>query len=186
MRKQGHIGPVQSGRRQLGFNLIELVVTLTIGVLLLTLGAPVFANYVANARATTPSQQLLRDLVAARTEASRTGFVTSVVSAGEEWAFGWQVERDDRTDEAQTVLVDAATPYTGVVVRFACGARGDHIHSIPFAPLGELASPLSGVTFIIEGRFATVHAFREITVAASGRAEVRRIDEDAANAVCAG
>lgn len=63
-----------------GFTLIELVITMAIAAILLTIGVPSFQDFIANTRISTDNSNLLADLAFARSEAVKRG--TSVTICG--------------------------------------------------------------------------------------------------------
>lgn len=60
-------------QRQKGFTLLELMVTLVIGGILLSLAIPNLRTYVANTRITTTTNEMLATINVARTEAIKRG-----------------------------------------------------------------------------------------------------------------
>lgn len=76
--------------RTRGFTLIELMVTIAILAILLSIAVPGFQAFVQNSRATTLANQLTTAINLARSEAIRRGAVVSVCS--DNWANGWRVE----------------------------------------------------------------------------------------------
>jgi type IV fimbrial biogenesis protein FimT len=78
-------------RRQAGFTLTELLVTVTIAVLLAALATPAFQQLVASQRMRTASYDMVSDLVLARSEALKRGGTVQVVPAGTGWVGGWTV-----------------------------------------------------------------------------------------------
>ena len=90
-------------RRNKGFTLIELMVTLAVAVILITVAVPGFRTMIQNNRASTQANELLTAFMLARTEAIKRGTVVSVCSsidqsscaASTNWATGWIVFNDD-------------------------------------------------------------------------------------------
>lgn len=74
-----------------GFTLIELIVTLAVISVLLTMGIPQFQSMSANSRLTTVINSLTGDLAFARTEAIKRGTTTTVTATNvSDWATaGW-------------------------------------------------------------------------------------------------
>ena len=99
------IGEKTGGR---GFTLIELMVTLAVAAILLTIGIPSFQQFIANNRASAGANELLAALQLARSEAVRRNSFASVCpstngttcTGGTEWARGWIVFHDDSGDGA--------------------------------------------------------------------------------------
>ncbi|WP_271464068.1 GspH/FimT family pseudopilin [Acidovorax sp. NCPPB 4044] len=87
-----------------GFTLIELMVTLGIAAILLTLAAPNLSQFQRNSQLTSATNSLVGALNAARAEAMKRGKNTFVVPTGNgngnQWASGWVVFVD--IDRSQT------------------------------------------------------------------------------------
>jgi type IV fimbrial biogenesis protein FimT len=80
-----------------GFTLIELVITIAIGAIVLTMGIPSFQNVILNNRLITQTNTLIGALTLARTEAIKNGTFTTICASddgatcGDNWAKGWMV-----------------------------------------------------------------------------------------------
>ena len=85
-----------------GFTLIELMVTLTIGAILMLIAIPNFTAYKRNAELTTATNTLLAGINAARNEAMKRNLYAMVVPTnnGTDWTSGWVVFVD--ADRSQT------------------------------------------------------------------------------------
>jgi len=66
------------GKKQQGLTLIELMVTLAVAIILVTVGMPLFSGIVANNRATTQANTFLSAFKLARSEAVKRGTNVSV------------------------------------------------------------------------------------------------------------
>jgi len=106
----------------LGFTLIELMVTLAIGVILMMVAIPSLTTYKRNAELTSATNTLLSAINAARGEAMKRGMNAMVLPAdGTNWSSGWIVFVDkDRSQTYannidSTVLVQAA-PASYIIV----------------------------------------------------------------------
>jgi type IV fimbrial biogenesis protein FimT len=66
------------GKKQHGLTLIELMVTLAVAIILVTVGMPLFSGIVANNRATTQANTFLSAFKLARSEAVKRGTNVSV------------------------------------------------------------------------------------------------------------
>lgn len=90
-----------SGRRHSGFTVIELMITIMVGAILLTVAVPSFRTLILNNRITTQANLFVTDLILARSEAIKTAnsvFVSgNSPSAGNQFGGGWTVwvDRDD-------------------------------------------------------------------------------------------
>lgn len=108
--------------RELGFTLIELMVTLAMVAILMTVAVPSFTTFQRNAELTSFSNSLLSGINAARGEAMKRGRNAMVVPGdGASWNSGWTVfvdmNRDGAYDEATDITVlrrEAAPSYLTV------------------------------------------------------------------------
>jgi type IV fimbrial biogenesis protein FimT len=109
-------------RRQSGFNLVELLVVVTLAAILMGFGAPSF-RYITNSnRVSSEVNLLLGDMMMARSEAIREGMTVTVCpsTTGTScdtnppgWQEGWIVFTDFNSNGA----VDAGAPNNDTVVR---------------------------------------------------------------------
>jgi len=94
-------------RKQSGFTLIELMVTLSVLVILVTVAVPSFREFVQAQRVKTASFELFAAITYARSEAlKRNGDVTLSAATGG-WANGWSVIAGDSTLRTQPALGDS-------------------------------------------------------------------------------
>jgi type IV fimbrial biogenesis protein FimT len=98
--------------RQLGFTLTELIVTVAIAAILLTVGVPSFQSMIRNNRAATHMNEMISALNLARSEAAKLGRRVSLCpstdqascTGGTNWNSGWIVFTDTSTNDS-TVTV---------------------------------------------------------------------------------
>ncbi|HWM42574.1 MAG TPA: GspH/FimT family pseudopilin [Burkholderiales bacterium] len=103
--------------RERGFNLIELLVTLTVMAVVITMGAPALTNFINDMRLSATTNDLLAYFNYARSEAAKRGArVTVCVSADQatcattesNWAVGAvtfvDTDNDGQVDTGETVL----------------------------------------------------------------------------------
>ncbi|MBS0439165.1 MAG: GspH/FimT family pseudopilin [Proteobacteria bacterium] len=109
-----------------GFTLVELMITIFVAAILVTLALPSFREVLINNRVTSSTNQLVADLQLARSEAVNRGTLVAVVSNSgtNDWSGGWQVIADSVfkndgtfTDSADAILrasagVDTAGNYS--------------------------------------------------------------------------
>jgi len=89
-------------RANTGFTLIELMITLSILVILLTIAVPSFREFVQAQRVKTTSFDLFSAITYTRSEAlKRNGDVTLSAAAGG-WANGWRISAGTTTLRTQT------------------------------------------------------------------------------------
>ena len=75
-----------------GFTLLELMITLTILVILITVVVPSMGGILAKTRVRSASSALYMAMVKARSEAVKRNNSVSVVSISCDWASGWQIK----------------------------------------------------------------------------------------------
>ncbi len=87
--------------RNKGFTLYELMITLAVGAIIVSVGVPGFSSMVQNNRAVTHSNDLITALNLGRSEATRRGVPIQVCSSTDgatcsgstDWSTGWIVRR---------------------------------------------------------------------------------------------
>lgn len=97
-----------------GFTLIELMVTLAIAAIVLTVGIPSFRDLIRNNRLTTAANELVGALNLARSEAIKRGARVTVCKSADgascttsgNWAQGWIVFTDENSDGAYDTTDD--------------------------------------------------------------------------------
>jgi len=109
-----------------GFTLVELMITIFVAAILVTLAMPSFRDLLISNRVTENTNQLIADLNLARSEAVNRGTLVAVVSTSgsNDWSGGWKVIADSVfkndgtfTDSGDTVLraspgVNSASNYS--------------------------------------------------------------------------
>ena len=178
-------------RRQEGFTLAELMVSIGIGSLLLSVGVPSYTTVTQNARQVSSSNELLSNLHFAR-EMSITRNVRVTLcpsSSGNDceavdWTDGWILFLDNDGDQA----VDAGE----TVERFVDGLGALDVSSAEFGefliyrPNGRImvnnVRDNSGAFTLCDGRGAG-HA-RVVIIDISGRPRVSYVQEDGSPPVC--
>jgi len=102
-----------------GFTLIELMVTLSVAAILVTVGVPSFMSTIASNRVTAATNEVVTALNLAKSEAIRSGQNTVLCASangstcGGNWSDGWILFSDTDTDhtkdaEEQAIRVHAA------------------------------------------------------------------------------
>jgi len=168
-----------------GFTLLELLTTMTVIAVLLTVGVPSFLDVVRNNRAATNANDLVSALSIARSEAIRRGARIGVCRSSDgatctgTWADGWIVFTDTATS-------DAATPGVGEVLRVwpapsgapavtVTGAGGGAATWIRFLPRGDVRTDdVLPITISIEPDECRGEQGRDIELNAAGRTIVER------------
>lgn len=87
-----------------GFTLIELIVTMAIGILLMMIAVPSFTSFQRNAELTSATNTLLASINAARSEAMKVNANAMVVPTnnGTDWTTGWIVFVDNNRSQNYT------------------------------------------------------------------------------------
>ncbi|MCB1919947.1 MAG: GspH/FimT family pseudopilin [Candidatus Competibacteraceae bacterium] len=106
--------------RQPGFTLIELIITLAIAAIVLTIGVPSFQEMMRNNRAATHANEFMNALNLARSEAVKRGQGVSLCpstdqatcTGGGDWKDGW------------IVFIDADANGNGIQDEFATDSNG--------------------------------------------------------------
>ena len=89
-----------SVKAQQGFTLIELIITLVIAGILLSIGIPSFNSFLKNNQLTTQINELVTSINLTRSEAIKRGFSSTIcksdtrTSCGGNWTDGWIVFED--------------------------------------------------------------------------------------------
>lgn len=152
------VSPASCAHAERGFTLIELMVTLSIALIMMTIAIPSFQSFLLNSRLTGHTNDLVLALASARSEAVKRGINVSVCASSNSstctgaWQDGWVV----RTSAGQVLQVH--TGYTGTICADAT--------TIDFRNSGY---PTAGITF----RLYDSRGFgsgRTITVSALGQA----------------
>lgn len=95
-----------------GFTLVELIVTLAVLAILLTLAAPSYNSFIRNQRVKTAAFDLMSSINYARSEAIKRNGDVSINATGD-WTSGWKVKFDinddgDIDDDVDTLREQAA------------------------------------------------------------------------------
>lgn len=187
-------------KRQGGFTLVELMITIVVLAVLLSLGIPNFRDFLRNSRMTSAANDLLADIHTARTEAIKRRVAVAVCASDDPLAGspacvapaatsfrGWIVFVDDANPNAV-----AATDGNGVIdpgeavlrrhALFDGAARSD-AGFILFGENGFLrtAAGATGATYVVlcdsrgnREAGGSRSAARAVTVSRTGRAGVTR------------
>ena len=142
-----------------GFTVVELMVTLVVVAILVTLALPAFDGVFERTRADTDMGELRRALSSARLEAINKSMSMSVVMTGDDWGGTLEIRTGDGTDP------------DGVVRKLPGMASGatvtatDDIDALQFNSLGGLESPSSEVVF----NYTRGDSSKSVSVCPTGR-----------------
>jgi type IV fimbrial biogenesis protein FimT len=166
-------------QRQTGFTLVELMITLAVGIIILSIGIPAFNTLMAGNRATGYANDLVGALRLARSEAVKRGEGVTICAsnAGNDacsasnWQNGWLVFTDPDNDRAITegdTLIRVWQSMEG-------GAAFSETtpETIRFLPSGELSGDVNDIEFKLN-RCSGKQA-RTISISRMGRAEITHI-----------
>ena len=167
-----------------GFTLIELMVTLSVGVLLMMVAIPSLTTYKRNAELTSVANTLLAAINAARGEAMKRGRNAFVVPTnnGTDWNQGWVVFVDMNNSQTYTstdtlVLSQPALPSTLTAVANGSGGASPPYVMFDASGYSKLKSGGFGaLTFAISRNDVTgtiaYDQTRMVKMASTGRVRV--------------
>lgn len=147
-------------RRQHGFSLVELMVTIVVAGILVALAVPAFSNYILNQRIRNASFDFVSALSFARSEAVKRNVSISVQRSGTAWGGGWSV-----VIASDGTLIKSWGPYSNLAVV----PDDSTLASISYRYDGRL-TPAASVSFEIDdSQSNTSVAPRCVTIDLTGR-----------------
>ncbi|MDJ0806801.1 MAG: GspH/FimT family pseudopilin [Gammaproteobacteria bacterium] len=166
-------------KKQSGFTLVELMVTLLVAAILLVAGVPSFVEMLRSNRVASEANNMVTALNMARSEALKLGQQVTVARTGANWEDGWRVFSDmdgdgsyeigDGDTEIQ-IFYALSDNYTLRAVNFT-----DWIAYLP-SGLSTGSSGLANGTFRLCADDQDTETGRDLVINAVGRV---RIDEGA-------
>jgi len=180
-----------SDRRSRGFTLIELMITLVIMALVITVGIPSLTEFVAAQRVRTAASDLVADIALARAEAikeSRPAILERLTGATGTWKDGWRVCVDfDRNGSCGTAEVRKVTTAISGRSR-VCATAADLANRIVFRPDGRIVrvgTPGANDGLKVSDDYADADTsndrIRLVFLGVSGRARIEVQDNDPEN-----
>jgi len=172
-------------RRERGFTLIELIVTLLVGAILLGVGLPSLQKYVQANRINSELGELTTAFNVARSEAARMAAIVRVCARNgdacsnnaADWRNGWIAFRDKDGDGVidadEEILHDHVQPYPAVVVQLA-----DNTAEFTYKPAGDVGA--TKLFYVCDDRVGTYG--RRVEIASSGRVSVDQTKQDVSQA----
>jgi type IV fimbrial biogenesis protein FimT len=164
-----------------GLTLLELMMTLAVAAILLTIGAPGYHSVIQNNRAATQINSLVSALNLARSEAVKRGSRVSICassnqtscSGSPDWATGWIVFTDNSgvdgsLDAGDSLLrvADALTGSTALVV--TSDADDSFLQYLQYLSNGQINRD-SSVTFSLTVPGCTGDNVRNVSISLPGR-----------------
>ncbi|MCK5829671.1 MAG: GspH/FimT family pseudopilin [Methylococcales bacterium] len=120
-----------------GFTLIELMVTLAISGIVMSIGIPSFDQIIKNNRLTTNINELVISLNLARSEAVKRNQPVTIRKSGLEWEQGWTIFTDldgDGIKESGDILLRT---YTALPDNFTLRSTPSYTNRITFRQSGK-------------------------------------------------
>ena len=159
-----------------GFTLIELMITLAIAAVLMTLVAPSFQSTIRNNRTVTNANNLLASLNIARSEAIKRGVQVTIKRKGstsKNWDAGWDIFTDidgDGTVDTEDEILKTASALTD---SYTLRANTPYADWIAYKPDGlAIASGGNAGTFRLCDDTADKNISRAIIINLTGRARI--------------
>ena len=148
-------------KQERAFTLIELLITLVLGAIILTIGVPVFTNMVENSRSSAQSRELKTAMYLARAEAAGRGLRVTVCAANggltgcdlgapRDWTNGWIVFTDDAGVLNGTFEPGMPLPNREEIIRVWSPPDGQYTITgapefVRYNPLGDVDSAADAV-----------------------------------------
>jgi type IV fimbrial biogenesis protein FimT len=180
--------------RTRGFTLIELMVTVTVLAILLSIGIPSFSDVIRNNRTAAATNSLVTSLNFARSEALKRGMPVTVCPANDAvnptdcdgnstgWDKGWLVFSDGTTPVGSfnpgvggdAIVQATAAPQnqmqiTTDVAFVTFSAGGERLNSPPSGPKAELM-------FEVKNTKCTDKNLRQVNISRIGRISMTKVD----------
>ncbi len=158
--------------KQYGLTLIELLVTLAILAILMTLALPSFRDFFSSNRIAAATSDFVTSLNLARSEAIRRGAQVTMLSTNGsgDWGGGWTMFVDTDRDEVFDAGEERLRMANALSVPTTLYGDGNFTSFIAFLPTGRITNNVGG-SFAICHDDSTSGA-KSITVIGTGRVRV--------------
>ncbi len=160
-------------KRNLGFTLVELMVTLAVLVILISIAIPSFMNMIQNSRSAALANSIVIALNVARSEAVKRNALVNLCPSSDgatcmaaplDWTVGWIAQQN-----AGAAVQVWGAPDAGAVITQAGGAT-----AIQFDGSGLMRLPAAAVTMTSRYPDCTGQQQRQIQISITGRVSVTR------------
>ena len=173
MNKPPYIQSVARPQSQLGFTLIELMVTVAVAIIMLAVAVPGFNDIMRSNKLTTNVNTFVQALHLARSEAVKSGGATLCASnnatscSGADWTKGWIVFSDFNLNG----VLDAGETIVRVSEAMPAGSTLPTVSTttVTYAGTGFLNPAGLNLTFIFCGGRTGTGAGRSVTINPTGR-----------------
>lgn len=151
----------QAGLRALpGFTIIELMATLAVLAILVSLAAPSLSNLVRDQRVKTATFDVYSSLAFARSEAIKRNEDVDLVPASTEWAAGWRVQV-----QSDSTVLKRQDPLPAMSITGPAG-------TLTYRRDGRLAG-VAGPTFVVKSTENAAITARCVRIDLSGRPNIQ-------------
>jgi type IV fimbrial biogenesis protein FimT len=162
MNKLHHIRKASALHMQFGLTLIEIMVTLAVVAVTLSIGVPSFRGMASSNRMSSAANSLVGALNVARSEAIKRGARVNLVATANDWNNGWSVQVNSSSEVIKAFdpissmqVIGGSTQYQFLPTGFLSLAAAEDITVCDASTTGETGRK---VTISISGRFSVSNA----------------------------